>query len=264
MCIQQGDTPLREDMAKVIVERPRRGGNWAHKRGRVTQDVDLMVHKEGMRAPHVRNWGGKELNENLAPLRRFLHSRVGQPWDQVYSEISANLKVTSAVQQHVRDHVQDFVVTKVTQDDQGVLWGVSHGNPFKIGEGWWRRELYVDPHDGILKRTPHTPKPPSYGERREAQFAETHRVIDDHHELRKHKGIWYMCEVKHMTPGKWVPYVDTTTGSTRHTLVGGTHWDVLWNKSLRWGEQETWRGTYVVTKRQLNRKEMRAHGVQND
>jgi len=69
---------------------------------------DLPSH-EGMRAPHVRDWGGKVLNENLAPLRRYLERQVGRKWDKVYAEISAQLRPTSAVQQHVRDHLHDFV-----------------------------------------------------------------------------------------------------------------------------------------------------------
>lgn len=255
---------MRKDMAKVIVERPRRGGNWAHKKGRAPQDADLLVSKEGMRAPHVRHWGGKELNENLAPLRRFLMSRVGQPWDKVYGEISENLKITSAVQQHVRDHVQDFVITRVRVDDEGQLWGVSYGAPYRIGEGWWRRELYVDPRDGILKRTPDQPKLMSYKERREAHFAETHRAVDDTHELRKHKGVWYWCEVARMQRGEWVNYVDPTTGLPRNRWVGKTYWDVLLNDYVSMEQHNSWRGTYVVHKRQLNHKELKAHGVQND
>jgi hypothetical protein len=255
---------MRPDMAKVIVERPRRGGNWAHKKARCPRDMDLMVSKEGMRAPHVRNWGGKELNENLAPLRRFLISRVGHEWDAVYSEISENLRITSAVQQHVRDHVQDFVITKVSVDADGELWGTNWGTPYRIGEGGRRRELYVDPRDGILKLTPQQEKLAPWHKRREAQFTLTHRAIDDAHEIRKHEGIWYACEVKRMTLGAWVPYVDPTTGATRNRYVADAHWDVLLNKFMRYGESETWRGTYVVSKRQLNHKELKKYGVQND
>jgi hypothetical protein len=256
---------MRADMAKVIVERPRRGGHVTKGKGRV-RDMEDLPRNQGMTRPHRMNWGGKELNENLAPLRRFLHSRVGQSWDAVYSEISANLKATSAVQQHVRDHVNDFVVTNVTVDAHDQLWGTNWGSPFLIGApGYWRRqELYVDPRDGILKRTPHQAPAQTWQEQREARFAVTHRAIDDAHEVRKHKGIWYMCEVRRMHPGKWVAYEDATTGKQRNTYVADSYWDVLLMKHLRYGESETWRSTYVVSKRQLNHKELKAHGVQND
>jgi hypothetical protein len=250
-------------MAKVIVERPRRAGVTTKGVGRV-RDIEDLPRNQGMTRPHRMNWGGKELNENLAPLRRFLLSRVGQSWDAVYSEISKNLRVTSAVQQHVRDHVRDFVVTNVKVDADGVLWGTSLGSPYKLTEVYWRKELYVDPRDGILKIMPEGAKRETWRERREAQFADTHRELDANNELRKHKGIWYVCEVKPILPGKWVQYVDALTGVNRSTYIADSHWDVLLNKHLRWGEGETWRSTYVVTKRQLNHKELKQYGVQND
>ena len=48
---------MRPDMAKVIVERPRRFESWP-RRGRPLAPENLPSH-EGMRAPHIRNWGGK-------------------------------------------------------------------------------------------------------------------------------------------------------------------------------------------------------------
>jgi hypothetical protein len=254
---------MRADMAKVIVERPRRGGHVSKGTGRV-RDMEDLPRNQGMTRPHRMNWGGKELNENLAPLRRFLMSRVGHAWDAVYSEISAHLKVTSAVQQHVRDHVKDFVVTKVHMDAHGELWGTNWGSPYKLSEGYWSKELYVDPQDGILKLMPARAAAPTWRERREADYALTHRAIDDHQEIRKHKGVWYACEVKPLLPGKWVAFEDTTTGKQRHTYVADSYWDVLLNKHLRFGESETWRSTYVVSKRQLNHKELKKYGVCND
>jgi hypothetical protein len=86
----------------------------------------------------------KSLNENLAPVRRYLARQVGRPWAKVYSEISANLKATNAVQQHVRDHLKDYVAVKVSFNKAGEPMNVSR---------WWRSyDFYVDPRDGILKR----------------------------------------------------------------------------------------------------------------
>ncbi len=70
----------------------------------------LRGGREPMRGPAKTKW----LNENLAPLKRFLGKQVGRPWDKVYSEIAENLKPTSTVQQHVRDHIEDFVALKTT------------------------------------------------------------------------------------------------------------------------------------------------------
>ena len=69
---------------------------------------DVFVHITA-----VERAGMKSLNEHLGPLRRYLSSQVGRPWDKVYAEICAHISVDSAVQDHVRDHVFDYVTVDV-------------------------------------------------------------------------------------------------------------------------------------------------------
>jgi hypothetical protein len=95
----------------------------------------------------------KTLNENLAPLQRYLERQVNRPWDKVWSEISQNLAVTSAVQQHVRDHVEDFVAITTFLKDGAVWVTTRYGKPVPLREG--HRKLYVDPRTGILRRDKH-------------------------------------------------------------------------------------------------------------
>lgn len=254
---------MRADMAKVIVERPRRAGYVTKGHGRV-RDMEDLPRNQGMTRPHRMNWGGKELNENLAPLRRFLHSRVGHKWDAVYSEISEHLKATSAVQQHVRDHVTDFVTTQVHVDAHGELWGRRWGAPYRIGAGHGSRgELYVDPRDGILKQVAPAPRMPSYQARREAQFADRVRVISATQELRKHGGVWYLCDVQQVPAPKRVDVTDSQ-GVVRSMWDYPRCWDVMLKRFVEHHERDNLRNTYVVTKRQLNHKELKSHGVQND
>ena len=59
----------------------------------------------------------KHLNENLAPLKRFLARRVGRPWSRVYAEICEHIALRSAVQKHVLDHLHQFVKTAVVLID---------------------------------------------------------------------------------------------------------------------------------------------------
>ena len=96
---------MRDDMAKVIVERPRIPA-FNCRKGR-PQALEDLPAREGMRRPHALRGDRKELNENLTPLRRYLERQVGRPWDKVYSEIAAHLRVDNTVQQHVRDHLGD-------------------------------------------------------------------------------------------------------------------------------------------------------------
>jgi hypothetical protein len=137
---------MRSDMARVIVERPRIPDYGARK-GRDVP-LDQLPAQEGMRRPHLRSWRGKELNENLAPLRRYLERQVGRPWDKIYSDIAAHLRVDNTVQQHVRDHLHDFVAIKPR-------WSRDWRNR---RAGLWWQPFYVDPASGLLKRTDQLPE----------------------------------------------------------------------------------------------------------
>jgi hypothetical protein len=75
---------MREDMFKVIVERPRRGGRMRTRTGRIFRASEEVSSKLGMKQGYFdRKW----LNENLSPLKRWLESQANRPWDKVYSEL---------------------------------------------------------------------------------------------------------------------------------------------------------------------------------
>ncbi len=145
---------MRADMAKVIVERPRKKGCAWHK----PKGYQRRLRRYGEDGPPVRDgikacWHGrtKYLNEHLGPLRRYLDKQVGRPWDKIFSEICENISRNNAVQDHVRDHVKDFVTTQVIEMD---------GVPCNGEGGWWfgrplaqtRHRLYVCPRTGLLRR----------------------------------------------------------------------------------------------------------------
>jgi hypothetical protein len=134
---------MREDMAKLIVERARLNAG-AQRKGRARNPEDMPMH-EGMRRAQELRGNPKNFNENLAPLRRFLERQVGRPWNKVYAEITAHLRVNSTVQQHVRDHLHDFVAV-VARENISSNRGAGRG-------GLWWQEFYVHPSTGLLCRT---------------------------------------------------------------------------------------------------------------
>jgi hypothetical protein len=146
---------MRADMDKVIVERPRKKSSaWDKPKG-----YQRRLHRYGEDGPPSREgikacWrdGTKYLNEHLGPLRRYLESQVGRPWDKVFSEICARIDRGSAVQDHVRDHVEDYVARNVILID-GVPCsgdgGRSYGMP--LHRMPWR-PWYVCPRTGLLRR----------------------------------------------------------------------------------------------------------------
>jgi hypothetical protein len=138
---------MREDMACVIVERPRIKA-YSNRKGRRQEPEDMPAH-EGMRRARALRGDRKQLNENLAPLRRYLARQVGRPWSKVYAEIAAHLRADSTVQQHVRDHLKDFVAVKPRR-------GISSWRSFRYP--LWYQRLYVDPITGLLCRTDRLPE----------------------------------------------------------------------------------------------------------
>ncbi len=141
---------MRPDMFKVIVERPRvsdsarrPGREWFRER----QDPEFAPTVESMR----RRRHDKTLNENLAPLYRFLRKNVGRPWNKVRSEIAEHVRPTSAVQAHVLQHLRDFVEEHPVMVD-GAPHCIAYGGlrPLVVGGGRYR-SLYVDPKTGILR-----------------------------------------------------------------------------------------------------------------
>jgi len=143
---------MRKDMAKIIVERPRVGFPTQARRGRTSalEDDDgvPLRARASLRAPERT----RELNENLAPLTRYFGKQVGRPWRKIYSEVCANLKPISTVQQHVRDHVEDIVAVKTHMVGGAVYAHARFGGPQPLTRDW--RPYFVHPRTGLLKRNP--------------------------------------------------------------------------------------------------------------
>jgi hypothetical protein len=236
---------MRADMAKVIVERPRfgsraRGKGKGYRRRLQRLRPDELPRREGIK---VCSGGTKMLNEHLGPLRRFLQSRLGRPWDKVFAEICANLSRNSAVQDHVRDHVEDYVETKVVLIDGVPCYG--HGRLYgrPLTEGYYRRlPLYVCPVTGMLKRV----KPRPVRPRKNKSKAVPYIWLSDDRQCRWVEGAWHLVDLK---PLPLLPHL-----SRQHDVVLGRP-----VASLTAGEACKTYGAavYAVAKRPLGKKEMR-------
>ena len=84
---------MRKDMAKVIVERPRLGSRANNddkgalkRRQRAVGNEDLLPRRAS--TARGRRASSKHFNEHLAPLRRFLNSRVGRHWEDAIGTAS--------------------------------------------------------------------------------------------------------------------------------------------------------------------------------
>ena len=81
----------------MIVERPRiKGRAWPQAQGlpAAAPRATARTARPAARDQGPLAGGTKNLNEHLGPLRRYLDSQVGRPWDKVFSEICPHIDRT--------------------------------------------------------------------------------------------------------------------------------------------------------------------------
>lgn len=250
---------MREDMFKVIVERPRWGSRHAPKAKLRNDKVPGRKRATGRRQALEQHGYTKCLNENLAPLKRYLMKQVGRPWDKVYSEISEHLDTGSTVKQHVRDHLTDFILVNVTIASDGSFMSAHKWWGPTSPENWWAK-LYVDPNDGLIKRTEKLCRKLGVENRRDKlradrkrrahgwRFDHNLRVLTETRFLVKLNGCWFQIDTDHVPVGKFGRRVEgrelVQTFANKASADSGA-----------WG---------IIAKRQLNKKELRTQKLSND
>ena len=268
---------MRKDMFKVIVERPRlvnsNGYSRDGRRYRNQEDAPLMLGMQ--RGYRYSKW----LNENLAPLQRFLEQQINRPWNKVYGEIRAEIDGRSTVQQHILQHLDDFVAIKTrwvdTPKGGHVICDDGYGGQVTLEDS--RCSLYVHPRTGILLRN-----------RRYRSWAKRHqekqlkaleavppepRGISELVQLHCIDGIWYRVELARLpAPREILRVID---GEAKKFLVYETCWDVVRRCAVSGkgdaatpSHRQTCKcskhrshGLYAKTKRQLSAREMQKYGV---
>jgi hypothetical protein len=273
---------MRDDMARVIVERPRIPA-FKSRKGRRQALEDLPTH-EGLRRAQSLRGDRKQLNENLAPLRRYLEGQVGRPWNKVYAEIAMRLRVDNTVQQHVRDHLRDFVA--ITPRRQIHDWRAF------MREGLWWQPLYVNPVSGLLCRTDLLP------ELKARRRSMRHRVpapieriqLAEDRGLRLIGGLWYEVKLAPLPEPVYRSFRETRKLQLKpydrkspiveiemdvRRLITPTVRDVATEEMIAAGpetdDEASWRNyrriqpdrCYAITKRVISRRELRRHGLSN-
>ena len=204
-------------------------------------------------APRGKAVKTKVLNENLAPLRRFLEGQVGRPWDKVYSEISEHLKPTSTVQQHVRDHIEDFVAVKTRMRGGKVVIARGYrGQEVPLSESYVK--LYVHPRTGLLRKNKdwksHSAKRKAKAAAWEADFAKRVRELAPDTQLHLlNDGAWW--EVKLAKIKMHGPYQEPHTDVVLRPGLSDLDSGRLYGRG----------DVYAVSKRQLSKADLKKHGL---
>jgi hypothetical protein len=223
---------MREDMLKVLIERPRYSPLGKYKKGpkgrnaafRRLEKVDLLPKKENLRK-RWNEWQQKQFTDLFGPLLRFLAGKVGKAWNDIYSEIKKE-----NVDSHFLRHIDDFVF-------QG---------PWIRYEPLW---FYVD-EEGILRKA----------EKKKKERAEEKKEIIWINEKEKRmvwvdeKGIWFEIT---LAPG----YVGAWDVLQRKKIGSKIKWDYLKKKyyedginCFNYGILGDW---YCFSKRALGKREIR-------
>jgi len=190
---------MRSDMHKVIVERPRMlRSAWKNKKTarRLSTDECAQVVREAedydggpVRASSARH--EKHLNENLAPLRRYLASQVGRPWNKVYSEICKTIDTRAAIGLHVLQHLEGFIALDVYKENDVLYERGRWGHAIEV------RGLYVDPATGLIRLVKRR-KP------RAKHFEPTLIAVSETFEYHKIDDLWFAMQYRLAEPGELV------------------------------------------------------------
>lgn len=234
-------------MHKVVVERPRWNPG-PGKNGRRANLPDEQLPKfEGIKRPHSSRKG---LTNLLGPLKRWLHSQLGRPWNDIYSEACAVVKPDSVIRAHIKTHLLEFVErhTFMHNGEVCVLDTWRGGGIVPVtSRRYGRSVFYVHPETGLLqeiiriplhlRRLAARPKPPV-----------SFYWLGDLVALKQIGGIWFACQFRNVpSEGPFKAY------------------DYVAGKTVGRGELLRRNGNYLlcVAKRQLPRRELRRHGLTN-
>lgn len=257
---------MREDMYKVIVERPRyfKRDDGPATRRRNDSDGPKQL---GMRV----GYGRPLLNENLSPLQRYLRAQVGRPWNKVYSEIASSIDRRNTVQEHIYQHIDDFIATRVELRGDLIV-DLRHRYGFARSHSAIRQELYVDPRTGLIRRNEgYRSWKVAAAARRAAESAKIEarrRIIDERTQLHLLRGEWFEVRISPL-PEERVIEVELKGRRVRQRAADARFDAVLRRLTSRIQHGDVAERTalygsaavYAESKRQLSRREKTLHGL---
>jgi len=259
---------MREDMYKVVVERPRRWKGDGAFAARLRDDV------EGPTRLRTRaGYGYRSLNENPAPLRRYLRAQVGRPWDKVFSEICATIDRRSTVQQHIHQHIRDFIAIDVGFRDGQLVTLANRRRILPRGSGIYQ-ELYVDPHTGLSRLNQDYESwrqgAAKRRQREQAEIAARRRRLNERTFLLLLDDVWFRVEVDALPNSRHIEKV--MGGRTRRYVVAEPRYDVVLRRHISRAMSDELRQCkrlygsdelYAVSKRQMSTREIKVHGLRD-
>ncbi len=140
-------------MDEELIECYRKGWNQRKRKGYqkryIGNTYQFAAKQERMK---LRGGETKYFNDNLGPLKKFLHSKTGKHWDNVYSELCQKMDKSTVLGQHLIDHLLCFVEINVEIID-GKVYGHDGGfSRYELGSFGFTPKYYVHPKTGCLTK----------------------------------------------------------------------------------------------------------------
>ncbi|GEM_PF-862854 len=230
-------------LGEIVIERPRGGMRISAKKltgyKKELQKITEEASEDGLLSPYLIKIRKrtKHFSDHLGPLRRWLYSKIGQPWDAVYKELCQQIETKTLIGQHLLVHVWQFLERDVELIDEVPYNKKRYSYSERRQLGYWRDQLYVHPDTGIVclaKRKPNKDIKKRHNKRDDLV------VIDPYHQYRKLDDLWYLVTLQDIPPmGKPTDVVLKTSIQT------GIAW------------QEYGREVYAVSKQQCGKKEIK-------
>lgn len=269
---------MRQDMAKLLKKgsriRCRQSLPKGYKRAVSRIPLDELPYRET--TSRIWGWRRRERHMHSEPLRRFLESRAGRPWNDVYSELCRDLRADDRMRHEINSRL-DWFVTRNLNMVGGEPRDYRGYNPLS----WNGKTLWVHPETGILML--------SVGKRRKYQRKPKHEAVEigANRKAVLLDGFWFevvFAEIPLITPKFTVKRAagnGSGEGGSEGANSGGDDsnngnaqptagWDVvLHDWASRYTNLPRWRdgserfvrewgaAVYAVSKRQMNKREIR-------
>jgi hypothetical protein len=231
-------------LSEVVIERPRHGWRISLKKRcgyqkqlyKLTQEAS----EDGLFRPYLikPRHQTKSLADHLGPLRRYLRAKVGQPWNQVYSDLCYRLDTRTLAGQHVLSHLWHYV-ERYVEPREGVLYrkASSTWGGFQPLQSRYYDQFYVHPETGLLCVLARDAAP------MRPQCSSVFRVervyLDQDHEYRQLTGIWYLITLADLP-----------------ITIGASVFDVVLKAQVHRDPRSN-QTRYAVHKRQCSKKQIR-------
>lgn len=256
---------MRNDMYDVLLVRsPSKGRGW-DKPGRPVKDIEEAPLRETvMRRGH---WLGRK---NMNPLRRYLASQVGQPWNAVYAQLCAQRDRRNPVHDRIFQYLSDLIALEVW-DIAGVLHA-RHSWRGVLPLEDIHQTLYVDPDSGLVAINEPAIRLRAQLRREHSQRVKATRLglepdlrrLGERRQLRRIDGIWYEIELLPIPPQAEPRKPD----QRRRSVTRVFPFDAITHKKVTHCDGERCRmygscKLYAARKRQLSGAELIDHGLAN-